>query len=117
MTPRGSPVSRRAILERQVGAMPLTMLDGLGFAADPLDRLSYRRDDADDVARLRARGDARAIFIARDMPLLLKNGAELVPLFPMSEVERLGGARVEALMGVMPDGAPVFAVLLNDEAV
>ncbi len=97
--------------------MPLTMLDGLGFAADPLDRLSYRRDDADEVARLRARDDARAILIARDMPLLLKTGAGLDPMLPMSEIERLGGARVEALMGVMPAGAPVFAVLLGDEAV
>ena len=97
--------------------MPLTRLDGLGFAADPLDRLSYRRDDADEVARLRARGDARVIVVARDMPLLLKTGAELEPLLPMREIERLGGARVEALMGAMPDGAPVFAALLGDEAV
>ncbi|MBV8444160.1 MAG: NAD(+) diphosphatase [Hyphomicrobiales bacterium] len=97
--------------------MPVTMLDGLGFAADPLDRLSYRRDDADEVARLRARDDARAILIARDMPLLLKSGAGLDPMLPMSEIVRLGGARVEALMGVEPGGAPVFAVLLGDEAV
>jgi NAD+ diphosphatase len=97
--------------------MPLTTLDGLGFAADPLDRLSYRRDDGDEVARLRARDDARAILIARDMPLLLKSGAGLEPMLPMSEIERLGGARVEALMGVEPGGAPVFAVLLGDEAV
>ena len=93
------------------------MLDGLGFVLDPLDRLSYRREDADDVARLRARDDARAIVIARDMPALLNNGARLNPLFPMAEIERLGGARIEALLGVMSDGAPVFAALLPDEVV
>ena len=35
----------------------------------------------------------------------------------MGEIEALGGARVEALLGVLPDGAPVFAALLADEAV
>ena len=93
------------------------MLEGLAFAVDPLDRLSYRRDDAGEVTRLRARDDARAILIARDMPLLLKAGGQLEPLMPISEIARLGGARVEALMGVMPDGAPVFAAMLSDEAV
>jgi NAD+ diphosphatase len=95
----------------------LTNLDGLGFIADPLDRLSYRRDDADEVGRLRARPDARIILIARDMPVLIKKGAELHALLPMSEIERLGGAQVEALLGVLPGGAPVFAALLRDEAV
>jgi NAD+ diphosphatase len=95
----------------------MTKLDGLGFAVDPLDRLSYRREDADDVARLRARDEARAILIARDMPVLLKSGETLEPLLPMAEIERLGGARIEALLGVMSSGAPVFAALLRDEAV
>jgi NAD+ diphosphatase len=95
----------------------LTNLDGLGFAVDPLDRLSYRREDADEVARLRARPDARTILIARDMPVLIKKGKELDALLPMSEIERLGGAQVEALLGVMRGGAPVFAALLREEAV
>jgi NAD+ diphosphatase len=95
----------------------LTSLEGLGFALDPLDRASYEREDASEMARLRARGDARAILIARDMPVLLKDGAALNPLLPMAEIEALGGARVEALLGVTPDGAPVFAALLRDETV
>ena len=93
------------------------MLDGLGYAADPLDRISDRRDDAGAMSALHARSDARAILIARDMPVLLKTGAGLDPLLPLSEIEALGGARVETLLGLLPDGAPVFAALLPDEAV
>jgi NAD+ diphosphatase len=95
----------------------LTTPDGLAFVADPLDRASYRRDDAAEIARLRARPDARAILIARDMPVLITRGAELEALLPMREIEALGGARVEALLGLMPDDAPVFAALLGDNAV
>ena len=47
--------------------MPLTTLDGLGFAADPLDRLSYRRDDGDEVARLRARFVIKEKFFGREI--------------------------------------------------
>ena len=95
----------------------MTPLDGLAFAADPLDRASYRRDDKAEVADLRARDDARAIVIARDMPVLSKSAAGLQALLPMAEIDALGGARVEALLGVLPDGAPVFAALLGDDAV
>ena len=35
----------------------------------------------------------------------------------MSEIDALGGAQVEAFLGVAPDGAPIFAVLLPDAAV
>ncbi len=93
------------------------MLDGLGYAADPLDRRSDRRDDREAVSALYARPDARAILIARDMPVLLKTEAGLDPLLPLAEIEALGGARAEALLGLLPDGAPVFAALLPDEAV
>jgi NAD+ diphosphatase len=104
-------------LSGQSAAAPLTTLEGLGFAVDSLDRLSYRREDAGEVARLRARGDARAIVIARDMPALLQTGARLEPLLPMAEIERLGGAQIEALLGVTSERAPVFAALIRDEAV
>ena len=91
--------------------------DGLGFVDDPLDRISYRRDDEADVATLRARPDARAILIARDMPVLGNGDGALQPLLPMGEIDALGGARVEALLGLLPGGQPVFAALLQDEAV
>jgi NAD+ diphosphatase len=95
----------------------VTILDGMGFAVDPLDRVNDLRDNAEAVAALRARADARAILIVRDMPVLLKTSAGLDPLLPIAEIEALGGARVEALLGVRPDGAPLFAVLLDDGAV
>ncbi len=95
----------------------MTMLDGLAFIADRLDRASYRRDDPAEVARLRARAEARAILIARDMPVLSQRATGLDALLPLAEIEALGGARVEALLGLLPDEAPVFAALLHDEAV
>ena len=93
------------------------MLDGLGYATDPLDRASDRRENAAEIAALRARADARAILIARDMPVLFKRPAGLEPMLPLAEIAALGGARAEALLGLLPDGAPVFAALLPDEAV
>jgi len=88
-----------------------------GFRGAPLDRVSERRDDAATVAALRARPDARAVLIARDMPILPRGATPLAPLFPLAEVERLGGARIEALLGIEAAGAPVFAALLPDSAV
>ncbi len=42
---------------------------------------------------------------------------ELDPLLPMGEIEALGGAQVEAFLGLAPGGAPIFIALLADEAV
>jgi NAD+ diphosphatase len=95
----------------------LSPLEGLGFAVDWLDRLSSKREDAAEVARLRARDDARVILIARDMPVLAGEDGALNSLLPMREVDAFGGAEVEALLGVAPSGAPVFTALLRDEAV
>jgi NAD+ diphosphatase len=41
----------------------------------------------------------------------------LDPLLPMSEIAALGGAPVEAFLGLSPSGAPIFIGLLSDEAV
>jgi NAD+ diphosphatase len=95
----------------------MTALEGLGYASDPLDRASHVREDAAAVAELRARADARAVVIARDMPILRTGAPGLEPLVPLAEVEGLGGARVEALLGLLPGGVPVFAALIADEAV
>lgn len=95
----------------------MTSLAGLGYAQDPLDRATAVREDAAALASLRMRPDARVVVLARDMPVLLKGDAGLEPLLPLGEVEALGGARVEALLGVLPGGAPVFAALLPDDAV
>src|SRR4029077_6680842 len=70
-----------------------------------------------EVASLRAREDARALLIARDMPLLRNAEKGLDPLLPMSEIKALGGAPVDAFLGLAPNGAPIFIALLADEAV
>jgi len=88
-----------------------------GFHGAPLDRVSERREDAAFVAALRARPDAKAVLIARDMPILPRGEAPLAPFFPLAEVERLGGAQFEALLGIEAAGAPAFAALLPDSAV
>ncbi len=95
----------------------MAALEGLAFAVDWFDRASYRREDPAEVARLRARDDARALLIARDMPVLRIGETGLDALLPIGEIEALGGAKVEALMGLAPSGAPIFAALLADEAV
>ncbi len=92
-------------------------LEGLGFVVDGFDRGSYRREDPVEVARLRALDDARALLIARDMPVLRSTANGLDSLMPISEIEALGGARVEALLGFAANGAPIFVALLADEAV
>ena len=88
-----------------------------GFAVNPLDRVSERRDDEAFLAALRARPDARALLLCRDTPLLKKSANGLDPLFPLGEIDALGASRQSALLGVFPGGAPVFAVLLEDGAV
>jgi NAD+ diphosphatase len=95
----------------------LAALEGLGFVVDGFDRGSYRREDPVEVARLRAREDARALLVARDMPVLRNTENGLESLSPMTEIEALGGAEVESLLGLAADGAPIFAALLHDEAV
>jgi NAD+ diphosphatase len=88
-----------------------------GFAGAPLDRLSARRDDVGFLAALRERADARWALLARDMPILPKGEAPRDPLFPLSAIAALGGARFEALLGVDGRGAAVFAASLPDGAV
>ncbi len=95
----------------------MATLEGLGYVVDYFDRGSYRREDPVEVARLREHEDARALLIARDMPILRDGKKGLDPLLPMSEIMALGGAQVEAFLGLAPDGAPIFIALLADQAV
>ena len=89
---------------------------GFGYQGNPLDRVSARRDDADYLTALRARPDASAMLIARDMPILTREAPRRAR-FPLAAIEALGGAKLEILLGVAADGAPVFAAMLPDEAV
>src|SRR5271169_4184887 len=73
------------------GGQALAALEGLGFAVDWFDRGSYRREDPLEVARMRGRDDARALLIARDMPVLRNAENGLDSLLPVSEIQALGG--------------------------
>ena len=88
-----------------------------GFAVNPLNRLSERREDEAFLSELRARTDARALALCRDMPILRKSAGGLDPLFSLAEVEAIGAPRQWALLGALPEGAPVYAALLDDGAV
>ncbi|HLW91570.1 MAG TPA: NAD(+) diphosphatase [Roseiarcus sp.] len=88
-----------------------------GFAGNPLDRLSERREDQAFLAAARQAPKARAMVFARDMPILKKSAAGLEALFTLPEALALGRPRDSALLGALDDGAPVFADLLDDAAV
>jgi NAD+ diphosphatase len=89
---------------------------GFRFHGNPLDRASDRRENADFLAAARARPDARAVLLAREMPVLTRSEPRRA-LFGLDVVAELGGAEMEVLLGVEPSGAPVFAAMLPDAAV
>ena len=84
-----------------------------GFAGNPLDRLSERRDDAEHVAMLRADPTSRVALIARDTPVLARKGGEFDALFTFGEAAAIGAIRETALLGRTRERA-IFAALLED---
>jgi NAD+ diphosphatase len=92
-------------------------LTSFGFAANPLNRLSERREDEAYLKNLRTRPDARALLLCRDMPVLKKRAEGLDPLFDLSEADAVGAARETVLLGALPGGAPAYAILLAEDAV
>jgi NAD+ diphosphatase len=84
----------------------------IGFAGNPLDRLSQIRDDAAAVADLAAETSARAVVFVQSMPILY-DGA--LALHPLAQARKFGAAQVEVLLGRDAKG-PVFALLLPDDA-
>ncbi len=85
----------------------------IGFAGNPLDRLSQIRDDTAAVAELAADPAARAVVFVQSMPILSSEGA--LALHPLAQARNFGAAQVEVLLGRDAKG-PVFALLLPDEA-
>jgi len=91
---------------------------GFGFANNPLDRLSERREDEAFFNAAWTAPEARVVLFARDMPILRKDGDRLAAFFTPQEAVELGPLRERALLGAaVDDGAPVFAQLLEDSAV
>jgi len=87
----------------------------LGFAGNPLDRLSELRDNAAALADL-AGPQARAVVFAQAMPVLQSHGETFRALMPLVEARRLGEMQIEILLGRDEKGA-VFALQLPDAAV
>ncbi len=109
------------ILPSLPGSTPYLDRSGqTGFAFNPLDRLSQRRDDAAFIAILAARPDARTLVLAGDVPLLKQGPDGLDALFAHDELEALGDMRETAFLGLLPDtraaqggSHPLFARLLG----
>ena len=81
----------------------MATLEGLGYVVDWFDRGSYRREDPVEVASLRAREDARALLIARDMPLLrnAEKGLDPIAFHMVNRLRRMGQRDPIKLRGVL----------------
>ncbi len=87
----------------------------IGFAGNPLDRLSQIRDDAAAVAQMAADPGARAAVFVQSMPILRIEGEKAIALHPQSDAKNLGSTTAEVLLG-RDESGPVFALLLPDGA-
>jgi len=86
-----------------------------GFAFNPLDRMSERRDEESLVEALAAAPSSRAVVICRDSPVLLRHGPQIQGYMSLAEAESLGPIAVRAFLGKDEHGG-VFGVLLDDAA-
>jgi len=85
--------------------------DLMGFAGNPLDRLSEKRDDPAALAALREMGGRAAAFVGA-MPVLFPRGEGFAALHPLADVKTLA-ALEEVLLGRDETG-PVYAAQLPD---
>ena len=86
-----------------------------GFAFNPLDRMSERRDEDGVIEAMAAAPSSRAVVICRDSPVLLRHGPSVQGYMSLAEAESLGPIAVRAFLGKDEHGG-VFGVLLDDEA-
>ena len=84
----------------------------VGFSGNPLDRLSEKRDDAQTLAELVGRADARSLVFVFDTPVLRQTADGFDAFFTLAEVEALGARDEQALLGQTSD-ATIFATLLK----
>jgi len=85
-----------------------------GFAVNPLNRMSDRRDDAAFISALAASPIARSLVLSGDIPLLKKAGDTYEALFTFAEAAQFGTARETAFLGCRGE-EPVFATLIEAE--
>jgi NAD+ diphosphatase len=97
--------------------------DGLAFCGSPLDRVSERREDEAVLEALRARRDGLCVIIGKEQVATVGVASSGAPasarnaVFAAWEAERFGPSRESVLLGLRPDGAPIWAVQLDDSAV
>jgi len=85
-----------------------------GYAVNPIERLSERREDAGFVAACAADPSALAILIAGDAAVLRREGEAITALFPLRTIEARETTLERAFLGL--DGRrPVFATLIAAE--
>ncbi len=87
-----------------------------GYAINPLDRLSDKRDDADFIAELQRHPASRTVVIGRDKPVLRVTEGRREALFTTGEAAEMGQIREIVLLGRTDEGA-FFGALLDDSAV
>jgi len=86
-----------------------------GFAVNPLNRMSDRRDDAAFIAALAALPVARSLVLSGDIPLLKRAGETHEALFTFAEAAAFGTPRETAFLGCHGED-PIFATLIEAEA-
>jgi NAD+ diphosphatase len=85
-----------------------------GYAINPIERLSERREDARFVAERASDPSAVTLLIAGEVAILRREGGAITALFPLRAVEARETLLERAFLGL--DGArPVFAGLIGTE--
>jgi NAD+ diphosphatase len=85
-----------------------------GYAINPIERLSERREDARFVAERAADPAAVTVLIAGDVAILRRQGETITAFFPLKAIEERETLFERAFLGL--DGArPVFASLIGAE--
>ena len=92
----------------------MSAFDQMGFAGNPLDRLSALREDSLALAALADHPGGRAAVFAQGMPVLRPLGDGVSALHCLSEARAFGAVREEILLGQDAAG-PVYALLLPDD--
>jgi NAD+ diphosphatase len=86
----------------------------LGYTAEPVERLSERRGDAEFLVELAARNDAGAYVVCGDLVVMQQGPAGNDPLFALQRARALGSAQEMVFLGTIGD-AGRFAVAIDPE--
>ncbi|GAA5234217.1 NAD(+) diphosphatase [Verticiella sediminum] len=92
--------------------MPYDRSAAVGFGLNPLDRLSEKRADTAFVESARADPAARFLVFVDEAPLFRMDGGLREPFFNADEVQVLGEALHEVLLGEDATRRPLFALAL-----